>query len=143
MFAKGLGLGTSVPQVSQGMWVCVCVTGSPWCVGRGHRAEWQAGSVPHLRSNLPHPLRPTGRPDWSPTVRCGGHKPAGGGAEREREEIHDLSTNERRDRVGAGPSYRAVGGSWQGAGSSRGPAHSGQRLQRGRLPGPRLRRLLW
>lgn len=84
-------MGTSVPQVSQGMWVCVCVTGSPWCVGRGHRAEWQAGPVPHLRSNLPHPLRPTGRPDWSPTVRCGGHKPAGGGAERERERRDTIS----------------------------------------------------
>lgn len=54
-------------------------------------AEWEGSRVLRLRSGRPHALRPTGLPYWRPTVRCGGHGAAGGGAEREAEFAHSHS----------------------------------------------------
>lgn len=116
-------------------------------------AEWEGSRVLRLRSGRLHALRPTGLPYWRPTVRCGGHGAAGGGAEREAEFAHSHSlgfggpggegerdappTSERRDRLGAGPGCRAPGHGWRGGAvaSPRGPAHSGQRQAGGRIPG--------
>lgn len=98
-------------------------------------AEWEGSRVLRLRSGRPHALRPTGLPYWRPTVRCGGHGAAGGGAEREAEFAHSHSlgfggpggeserdappTSERRDRLGAGPGCRAPGHGWLGGGGGR------------------------